>query len=249
MYKIAICEDDKKYAEALKKLMIDTGVIDEKLLHFQVFSSGEKLCFYPQLEFDMIIMDVQLSKMNGYEAAMELRKIDNNFLLVFCSGVIMPAPKFFRANAFRYLDKNASREELLEDMTSIMKEMIVRKVRPYIMCKYSLGKEQIRVYSEAVLYITIRGSGCQVYLYGKLKESFPETLRVNMNLNSVVEIFDEKQGFVRIHNSYIVNMVYIIKIGIDSITLIDGTELNVARSKMKHFRQVFARFMASKYEG
>lgn len=250
MYKIAICEDDKSYIEALKKLIVDTGVIDVNLLQFQEFSSGEQLYFYPQLEFDMIIMDIQLGKMDGYETAMELRKIDNNFLLVFCSGIIMPTPKFFKANAFRYLDKNDTDEELLDEMTAIMKEMVIRKDRPFIMCKYSSGKDQIRVYPESILYITIRGNGCQIHPYGKLKELFPkEILRINMNLNSVAEIFDEEHGFVRIHNSYIVNMAYIMKTGIESVALIEGTELSVARSKMKHFQQVFAKYAAAKYEG
>lgn len=250
MYKIAICEDDKSYIEILKKRILATNAVDANLLQFYEFCSGEQLFFHPQLDFDMIIMDIQMGKMDGYETAMKLRRIDNNFLLVFCSGVVMPVPKFFKANAFRYLDKNDPDEELLVELTAIMKEMIARKNSPFIMCKYSSGKDQIRIYSESILYIAIRGSGCQIFAYGKLKEAYPtETLRINMNLNSVAEIFDESHGFVRIHNSYIVNMAYIMKTSTEGVELIDGTLLSIARSKLKHFQQVFAMFAASKYEG
>ena len=250
MYKIAICEDDQEYIEVIKKLIVKTNVVDVNMLLFQEFCSGEQLSFHPQLDFDLIIMDIQMGKMDGYETAMELRKIDNNFLLVFCSGVIMPTPKFFRANAFRYLDKNDSAEELLSEMTVIMNEMVARKDRPFIMYKYSLAKEQIRVYPESVLYISIRQSGSQAHVYGKLKDMFPtEVLRNRMSVNAVSEIFDESQGFVRLHNSYIVNMAYITKVLPESVELIDGTILNVSRSKVKQFQQAFARYVALKYEG
>ncbi len=250
MYKIAICEDDKKYIETIKKIILATSVIDANMLHFEEFLSGEQLLFHPNLDFDMIVMDIQMGKTDGYETAMELRKRDNNFLLVFCSGVVMPTPKFFKANAFRYLDKTDSDEVLIEEMTAVMKEVAVRKDRPFIMCKCGQGKDQIRVFPESVLYATIRYTGCQVFTYGKLKEMYPtEILRTNIDLNSIEEIFNEEQGFVRIHKSFLVNMAYIMKTSTESIELIDGTILNVARSRMKGFKEKFVKYAAAKYEG
>ena len=250
MYKIAICEDDKNYIEVLKKYILKTNVVDVNLLQFYEFSCGEHLFFHSDMDFDLIIMDIQMGEMDGYKTAMELRKIDNNFLLVFCSGVIMPVPKFFKANAFRYLDKHDSEEDMLREMTAIIKQMVDRKDSPFLMCKYSSGKDQIRIYPESVLYIAIRGGGCRAYAYGKLKQMYPtDTLRIKMDINSVAEIFTEKWGFVRLHNSYIVNMAYIVKMSATEVELVDGTRLSVARSKYKHFQQAFAQMAASKYEG
>ena len=70
-----------------------------------------------------------------------------------------------------------------------------------------------------------------------------------MNLNKVAEIFNESCGFVRIHNSYIVNMAYIEKTIDHAVVLTDGIILNIARSREKHFQEVFAKYMASKYKG
>lgn len=250
MYKIAICEDDINYAVVLKKLIVETNIIDSHLLQFHEFISGEQLIFDQQLDFDMVIMDMQMESIDGYETAMKLRETDESFLLVFCSGVIKPVPKYFKANAFRYLDKNDSHDVMLSEMADIMKELVARKNKPFILCKYGLGKDRFRVYPDSVLYIAIRHAGCQVYAYGKLKEKYPtEVLRSTMKLNTVAELFDEEQGFARIHNSYIVNMAYILKASSESVELIDGTKLSVARSKIRYFQQTFAKFAASKYEG
>lgn len=250
MYKIAICEDDRKYIKILKKLILEAKVVDTNLLQFYEFYSGEQLFFHPQLDFDMIIIDIQMNGMDGYETAMKLRKMDNNFLLVFCSGVIMPTPKFFKANAFRYLDKNVPDEVMIEELSAIVKEMIERKEKPFVLCKYTSGKEQIRVYSDSILYIAIRGSGSQIFVHGKVKELYPtEVFRANGNLSAMAEIFGESHGFVRLHNSYIVNMAYIMRTTKESVELADGTILNIARSKLKYFQEIFAKYISAKYEG
>ena len=63
MYKIAICEDDRKYIKILKKLILEAKVVDTNLLQFYEFYSGEQLFFHPQLDFDMIIIDIQMNGM------------------------------------------------------------------------------------------------------------------------------------------------------------------------------------------
>lgn len=243
MYKIAICDDNKRDIEILKKLILKTKIVDTDLFQFYTFESGEQLFFHQQMDFDAIIMDMQMGKMDGYETAMNLRKVDSNFLLVFWSGVIMPVPEHFKAGVFRYLEKNKSEEEIVSELNDIIAELVKRKERPHVICKYTGGKDLLRVYPESVLYIAIRGKGCQVFPYGELKERFPnETLRITQSLNQVEKVFTEEYGFSRIHNSYIVNMAYITNISRTSVKLVEGTELSVARSKVKSFQEAFARY-------
>lgn len=250
MYKIAICDDDKNFILLLKKQITETDAVEAASIQFYEFYSGEELSFSNNLDFDVIFMDMQMGKMDGYETAMELRKRNNKFILVFCSGVVMPIPQFFRANVFRYLDKNVSAKECREELNAILKEMELRNENPFIMCNIDSGQEQIRIYPEDVLYIAIRYKGCQVYPNKRIiKDPIEEMLRTNLNLKEVEHIFNESCGFVRIHNSYIVNMAYITEISEAYITLLDNTQLNIARSKMKEFRKIFTGYIASKYEG
>lgn len=250
MYKIAICEDDRNYIDFLKKMILATNVVEPETILFYDFYSGEQLFLYSELDFDLVILDMQMDKMDGYETAMQLRKIDQNFLLVFCSGVVKPTPSSFKVNPFRYLLKSYPDSEMISEMTEIINEMKIRKNSPYIMCKYGSGKEQIRVYPESILYIAIRHHSSEIFAHGKLKECYPdEVLRVDMNLDAIWRIFDESCGFVRAHNSYLINMAYIIYASPQSVRLIDGTELTISRSRSKEFQHAFAKYMAAKYRG
>lgn len=248
MYNIAICDDDKKDIEILTDLILRTNVVDTGLFQIYTFEAGEHLFFHQKMDFDLIIMDMQMGNMDGYETAMKLRQMDINFLLVFCSGVIMPVPHHFKAGAFRYLEKKNSEEDMLAELNDIVREMVKRKARPYLLSRCGSGRDQIRIYPESVLYIAIKGNGSQIVACGQIKEQYSgNAIRTSMNLNAVAEVFTEEYGFVRIHNSYIVNMDYIANITRTSVKLVDGSELGIARSKIKHFQQVFAQYGLSKH--
>ncbi|MDE5907135.1 MAG: LytTR family DNA-binding domain-containing protein [Lachnospiraceae bacterium] len=249
MYKIAICEDDINYIVFLKKMLLKIEGMDESTVLFYDFLSGEELLFSTSMDFDLVILDIQMGSLDGYETARKLREIDRNMLLVFCTGKVEPAAEHFRVTPYRYLLKRYTDDEMLLEMKDIVDKMKEQKSYPYVMCKYTTGKDQIRVYPESILYIAIRYGNSEVFACGKLKEQFPnEILRTGMSLNAVYEIFNESCGFIRAHNSYIINMAYIVETDTQSVKLSDGTTLTIARSRSREFQRAFAGFLATKYK-
>ena len=83
MYKIAICDDDKQYIEYLKAVISENPIVIRQELLFYDFYSGEQLFLYPTWDFDLVIIDIQMQGMDGYETAMKLREVDHKFLLIF----------------------------------------------------------------------------------------------------------------------------------------------------------------------
>lgn len=248
MYRIAICEDDRNYIEYLKKVVADADIVSKENILFFDFISGEQIVFSEEWNFDLVIMDVQLNKLNGYEAAMRLKEKRGYALLVFCSGAVMPSDESFKAAPYRYLLKSYSDERMLEEMQDILQEMVRLKERPYIMCKYTAKKDMIRVSAEEILYISIRHDGSKIHIWGKLREEYTQDeLWSNLSLNELSQVFKEEYGFVRAHNSYLVNMAHIVRTQGNSVFLKDGTQLNVSRSRVQEFQKAFAKFMAAKY--
>ncbi len=247
MYKIAICEDDKDYIDYIKEIILKTNIIDENSLLFYEFYSGEQLCLSLNFDYDLVILDMQMEEMDGYETAMKMRAMGHHFLLVFCSGVVQPFPLSFKANPFRYLLKEYTEEEMVSEMAEIVNEMKNRKRAPFIICQ-SKAKEKIRVYPESVVYVSKFKECSIVHVIGTLAESYPNgSLRSSMKLNDIHKIFDEDCGFVRAHNSYIINMSYIVSIDSHYVRLTTGEYLSFSRARANEFKEVFARFAAAKY--
>ena len=250
MYKIAICEDDQAYISTLKNLIVSTGVVTADELLFYPFFTGEDILWKTGEFYDLVIMDMQMDKMSGYETAVKLREKDENFLLVFCSGTVMPSNISFRVNPFRYLLKSQDDDELLSDMTDIMKKVVEQKKYPFVMCKHGLSRELARIEANCILYLEISREKTEVHIWGKAKEKYGnELLREHRSLRQLSEIFTEEYGFARIHHSYIVNMEYVENLDSDNVVMADQTCLPIARSKAKEFREEFARFVAAKYKG
>lgn len=249
MYKIAICDDDKDYINILKNLIGSTGVINSDELLIYAFSSGEEIIWSAEDFYDLVILDMQMDRMDGYETAVKLREKDKSFVLVFCSGTVMPTNSSFRVSPFRYLLKSQREDELLSDMTDIMKKVVEQKKYPFVMCKHGLARELTRIESKHILYLEISREKTQVHVWGKAKEKFgDEILKENRNLRQLSDIFTEEYGFARIHHSYIVNMEYIENLDSDNVILADRTRLPIARSKGKEFRETFARFVSAKFK-
>lgn len=250
MYRIAICEDDGKYIEYLRKIIVRADIVPEKEIVFLEFCSGEQMLFQEEWNYDLVIMDIQMNKFSGYETAMKLKEKNGYSLLAFCSGAVMPSDESFKATPYRYLLKSYTDVKMIEEMQEVLQEMVRKKKRPCIMCKYTSRKEQVRVPAEDILYISKRYDGVQIHPYGRTKELFAEqTLRNNMRLNEIADILDGEQGFVRVHNSYIVNMEYIIRSGLECLYLVDETPISISRARKKEFQETFAKFMATKYKG
>ncbi len=247
MYKIAICEDDKDYIEYMKQIILKTDIVEEDMLLFYDFYSGEQFCQYSDFDFDLVILDMQMGDMDGYETAMKMRKMGHNFLLVFCSGVVQPFSLSYKANPFRYLLKEFSEDEMISEMAEVIHEMKAKKQNPFIICQ-AKSKEKIRVFPESVAYISKYKEYSIIHPAGKLAESYlGETLRSSLKLNEIHKIFDESCGFVRAHNSYIINMSCIVSIESHYVKLTTGEYLSFSRARAGEFRQTFARFAAAKY--
>jgi len=76
MYRIAICDDDVRYAEYLEKLFKYRLFLTADDVMFYRYTSGEALIndLYKQIPFNLLILDMQLGGKDGDETAKLLGK-------------------------------------------------------------------------------------------------------------------------------------------------------------------------------
>lgn len=246
MYNIAICDDEKRFIQYMKNVIYNVG-LKRGEVKFYEFSSGEEFIdnLKEVVSFDLLILDMQLKKMDGNETAKEFRKVFPTTTLVFCSGAYMPTVQTFETIPFRYLLKEYTDEHMQSEMKAIIKEMINKKVEPYIIGNNHFNLVKLR--PSDILYIAIAKRGSCIHICPNVIEyKFEENITSKEKVESLYNQLKD-YGFAYAHNSYIVNLKYIIKITTTELQLIDGTKLTTSRSKAKKFREEFAKVLAKKY--
>lgn len=245
MYNIAICDDDQVYIQYMKKLIITCGFDD--VVNFYEYYSGEELVadFKNHIDYDVLILDMQMSGMDGNQTAKQFRLKYSNSILVFCSGLCQPTVKSFEVSPFRYLLKQYTDKKMIQELRCIIDLVKSKKTEPYIVGTYHYNS--IKLKPEEILYIEVAKHGCSIHINPNIvKYDFESHILSKSKLESLYN--DLKTfGFVYAHNSYIVNINYIKRKTLTELELIDGSILSISRSKEKELRKVLAEYLSKKY--
>ena len=98
--RIAICDDEKNIRELIGSKV--TAQYPEAEIIF--YQSGEELLLSDK-QIDILLLDIQMSGRNGMETAREVRKKENNIILIFVTALEEYVFQAFDVGAFHYIVK------------------------------------------------------------------------------------------------------------------------------------------------
>lgn len=233
MVRIAICDDEEYYQIHIKHI-IEMYLQNRRIMyHISTFFSGEDFCEQNRdsVEYDIVFLDIEMNKMNGMEVAYKIRELNPETEIVFVTVMMEYALEGYHVNARRYLLKE-NLERLIPECLSI----ILKSRNQYLSerRKFSFigGEREIIVsdvyYVESKLHkLCFVRAEDNLYMYAKLNQ---------------VESELEQYGFVRTHQSYLVNMRFIIKINNYLLYLSNGDRIPVVKSRYSSVKDKFLRF-------
>lgn len=119
---IAVVEDDKQIQQFLRDQILEYASIHGQELSVRVYPSGESFLkdFRANL-YVAIFLDIYMSGMTGIDAAMEVRKTDNQVSVVFLTSSPEHMQAAFRCHAYEYLLKPPDRDRLFATLDGILR--------------------------------------------------------------------------------------------------------------------------------
>lgn len=117
--KILVCEDEKEVRELLK------DILERKECEVYIAEDGkEAVDKTRELKPDLILLDIRMPKLNGLEAAKEIREFDKKVKIIFITGfqsleITKEAAKY---DIFDYINKPTSTQNLLETIQNALKQ-------------------------------------------------------------------------------------------------------------------------------
>lgn len=228
--RIIICDDNYSYATLLHDKIIDYFAKIDKICVCEVFCNPQMLLKADLSTAHVIFLDVDMPELNGIETARKLRESYPDIFIVFITVWIEYAPDGYYVNAFRYLLKQRLESELPMCLEAIRDKL--SKSQEHLQFQGSTAPFEIALHD--ILYF--EGSS---YRMVRLHTIGGNILEFRGKLADIEKSMSTK-GFLRIQNSFIVNMQYLIKIKGYQAHMKDGTTLKTAT---RNYAEICNRFL------
>jgi DNA-binding response OmpR family regulator len=119
--KILIVDDDPDICVTLRKIFEQNGFIadsfTEPILALENFKAGL---------YDLLLLDIKMSQMGGFQLHQEMKKIDKEVKVCFLTATEMDFEKFRKVKEFyvldkeRFLRKPIESKEIIREITGIL---------------------------------------------------------------------------------------------------------------------------------
>lgn len=227
MYRIGICDDDKELCSGLEEQIYHIAKELSVKAEVEVWYSGEGILkdLRNGMQLDLLFLDIELVQKDGITVGKFIRDEMEDMLLhiVYISSLQSYAMQLFKVQPLDFLIKPVSNEQLREVLTRSIKQ----KKSAEIYFEFQKGTSVLRVPTKDILYfmsmdkkiLIIKREGREEF-YGKLKN-----------------ILDKLPAeFMMIHQSYIVNHIYVSEYTYESIKMINGEVLSISKPYRKGIR-------------
>lgn len=227
MLHIAVCDPNAGHraalCDALEKLLFDSGDY-----RFTCFSSGEALLERQgeRDSFQLVFLEIRLEgELNGLETAGQLRYRSPNTDIIFLTGAAEYIGAGYRYHAFDFLVKPVSLARLQETVVRYLEE---RVQCPADFLNVSIQRRSVQLPLRQIYYLESWRRKVAAHMV-------EDTVEFYGRLDQLEELL-APSGFIRCHQSYLVNLSYIRQMDSTSLTLAQGHSLPVSRPYLKQLR-------------
>ncbi len=233
MFQLAIVEDEDSYAaqlvEYIDKYQAESGN------YFKVtrFTDGDEITNGYKGQFDIILMDIEMKLMDGMTAAEEIRKLDNDVIIMFITNMTNYAIRGYQVDALDYVLKPVSYFAFSQKLGRAISR-IKKTPSKIISVDMPSGVKKLEI--DNIFYIESEGHNLNFYT-----TSGEFTIRAKMG------DFEEQlspYNFFRSNKGYLVNLKYVDGVENGSC-IIAGKKLLISRARKNDFMTALTDYMAS----
>lgn len=228
---IGICDDEEVEINYLKTLVNNWANNGDFTVQIDTFESAENFLFkYDENKsFDILLLDIQMDKMDGVELAKQIRKDNEDMQIVFITGFPDFIAEGYEVSALHYLMKPVSCEKL----NNVLDKAASRLQKSEKSLFLNIDGENVRIPLDDIVYCESFGHNVNLVTKENLfniKISFTE-LKKQLDFS-----------FIRCHRSYIVSIRHIKCITKTDVILDSGKAIPLSRRLYNETNQAFIKY-------
>ncbi|MCK8058152.1 MULTISPECIES: LytTR family DNA-binding domain-containing protein [unclassified Fusibacter] len=228
MIRIAICDDEVTTLHQTK------SYLKAYPAEFKVdlFTSGEDLVASEE-NYEIILLDIDMSGMNGIETAGLIRKRDKKVKIIYITNYSDYTTFAFSVHAFAYILKPLKAEVLYKQLDEAFEYMKVTASKPLEF-----------ITNEGVLRLDQREILCFEYANRKVSmRTLTHTYELKRRISDL-EAELRENGFCMPHKSFIVNLYAVKTIKGYDIHLVDESIVPLSQKKSMAFRKALNYYLS-----
>ena len=210
----AICDDELTDREVVSQYLTRWAKEHGHTITLSMFSSAESFLFNfeDNKAYDLLLLDVEMSEINGVELAGRIRCVNREVQIIFISGYSDYISEGYDVDALNY----------------ILKPVDYEKLAKVLFLETADGMVRVPLYD--IVYIEVRGN--YITLHTTEGES-----TVKETLSKIEAELDDR--FFRTSRSYLVNLKYISRTSKTDVTLTTGETIPLSRGLYDKLNRAF----------
>ncbi len=237
MLNIAICDDELFFCHKIETILISYLNLCGIDYSIDVFQSGKEfsLLGIEMLKYDIVFLDINMNQMNGIETAQIIRKYSKDVYIVFVTAYIDYTLEGYKVDAVRYILKNNNtlNSAVIECMDAICEKMN----HSVSLMEFEFRECRLKISPEHILYIESNLHMLTFYVMEDTINKYTMYKKLDE-----IELELRESGFLRTHQSYLVNCIHVKKLVRYTVIMDNGAELSVPKIRYKDVRESIAEY-------
>ena len=224
-YRFAICDDDEEYARYIERLAAQWARQTDTQVETERFPSAEAFLFRyeERRDFDVLLLDVEMTGMDGVELAKTVRRASDDVQIVFITGYTDYISEGYEVAALHYLTKPVNEDKLFQVLTRAVGRL--RRNEPTITLE--LPGETARVPLGKIRYLDV--------LHNYVTVHADRDYAVKRPLGELQKMLDSR--FFRVGRSCVLNLAYIQRVTRTEAELTSGERIPLPRGQYERLNR------------
>lgn len=223
MYHVAIVEDEASFATQLQDYLKQYEEENDVRFKISVFSDGAEILADYQPLYDVILLDIEMPKVNGMKAAEEIRAQDADVTLMFITNMANYAIRGYEVGALDFVMKPINYYTFSMKMTRVLKRT-KQKALQEILLTLPDGVKKLNV--QQIYYVEVQNR--MLYYY-----TDEGVFSMRGTMQSVEQML-APYAFAKCNHWYIVNLKHVSEVK-KNTAVVAGSELEVSRRNRTAF--------------
>lgn len=230
--RVVVCDDDKSFLEHICKQIAAIFKNLSVNATIERFDNGKWLCKELKTsEFDLLFLDIEMEDMNGVQIGRYIRETLGNesIQIAYISAKQEYAMDLFDFRPINFLIKPIDNMAL----EKVIDKFILLNQHNMSVLNYKKGKNDCSVRMSEIIYLSSSGRKITMHMLNNRTEDFYGSLE-NIYKKSL-----EKENFLFVHKSFLVNFNYIKSYEYSQLTMLYGDAIPISQSRRKNIRTRF----------